>query len=79
MLELIIEAAEGCIRLRFRHRFDGAVTFFIVSAAAPVPSAIDLLCPDAGAAGAAHPDAEPSMGDSLPDTASLPQFFCAVE
>lgn len=79
MLEFIVEAAEGFIRLRFRHGLDGAVAFFIVSAAAPVPSAIDLLCPDAGAAGAAHPDAEPSMGDSLPDAASLPQFFCTVE
>ena len=79
MLELIVEAADGFIRLRFRHGLDGAVAFFIVSAAAPVPSAIDLLCPDTGAAGAAHPDAEPSMGDSLSDAASLPQFFCTVE
>lgn len=79
MLELIEETAEGFIRLRFRHGLDGAVAFFIVSAATPVPSAIDLLCPDAGAAGAAHPDAEPSMSDRLPDAASLPQFFCAVE
>ena len=79
MLELIVEAADGFIRLRFRHGLDGAVAFFIVSAAAPVPSAIDLLCPDAGAAGAAHPDAEPSMGDGLSDAASLPQFFCTVE
>ena len=79
MLEFIVEAAEGFIRLRFRHGLDDAVAFFIMSAAAPVPSAIDLLCPDAGAAGAAHPDADPSMGDSLPDAASLPQFFCAVE
>ena len=79
MLELIVEAAEGFIRLRFRHGLDGAVAFFIVPAAAPVPSAIDLLCPDAGAAGAAHLDAEPFMSDGLSDAASLPQFFCAVE
>ena len=28
MLELIVEAAEGFIRLRFRHGLDGAVAFF---------------------------------------------------
>ena len=30
ILELIVEAAEGFIRLRFRHGFDCAVAFFIV-------------------------------------------------
>ena len=34
MLEFIVEAAEGFIRLRFRHGLDGAVAFFVVSAAA---------------------------------------------
>ncbi len=72
MLELIVEAAEGFIRLR-PARLDGAVAFFIVSAAAPVPSAIDLLLPGCGSRRAAHPDAEPSMGDSSPDAALLHQ------
>ena len=79
MLELIVEAAEGFIRLRSGTGLMAQSPFSSCRQQHQYHLPLTCFCPDAGAAGAAHPDAEPSMGDSLPDAALLHQCLYLVE